>query len=145
MPHAVAVKNIELGIRASILETTTCCRICGRFHAISRPYLVKAKKPLFPTVLQRSIILWNKLLAHLLCAHFFLSCHPTLISRRATNTRRNTSGALPERGHTAELRKRSPPGPGLDSEALVAIVRSSARQEAQEKKLLPPIYQGLLL
>ena len=145
MPHAVAVKNIELGIRASILETTTCCRICGRFHAISRPYLVKAKKPLFPTVLQRSIILWNKLLAHLLCAHFFLSCHPTLISRRATNTRRNTSGALPERGHTAELRKRSPPGPGLDSEALVAIVRSSARQEAQEKKLSPPIYQGLLL
>ena len=145
MPHAVAVKNIELGLRASILETTTCCRICGRFHAISRPYLVKAKKPLFPTVLQRSIILWNKLLAHLLCAHFLLSCHPTLISRRATNTRRNTSGALPERGHTAELRKRSPPGPGLDSEALVAIVRSSARQEGQEKKLSPPIYQGLLL
>ena len=25
------------------------------------------------------------------------------------------------------------PGPGLDSEALVAIVRSSARQEGQEK------------
>ena len=145
MPHAVAVKNIELGIRASILETTTCCRICGRFHAISRPYLVKAKKPLFPTVLQRSIILWNKLLAHLLCAHFFLSCHPTLISRRATNTRRNTSGALPERGHTAELRKRSPPGPGLEFRGFGGDSSISARQEAQEKKLSPPIYQGLLL